>query len=193
MSTIQIHGFSPSTYTRTARMACIEKGVAHTLEPLAFGEPAHRALHPFMKMPAMRHGDVHLYETMAIVEYIDSAFGGPALKPAEPGQRAQMYCGISAVIDYLYPGAVGILTAQAAPEEQALADARGRLSIFNDGLSTNSWLAGDDLTLADLFLAPIVAFIAANESGTRLLDGMAGIADWRQLIEARPSFIETQS
>ncbi len=56
MTTMTLHGFAPSTYTRTCRMAALEKGVDHDLVPVAYGEPSHLALHPFGKMPAMSHG-----------------------------------------------------------------------------------------------------------------------------------------
>ena len=56
MADVVIYGPSPSTYVRTARLACAEKGITHVLEPLDLGSEAHAKLHPFRKIPAMRHG-----------------------------------------------------------------------------------------------------------------------------------------
>jgi glutathione S-transferase len=41
-------------------------------------------------MPALTHGDVTLYETLAVTQYTDGAFDGPALQPADPAGRARM-------------------------------------------------------------------------------------------------------
>jgi glutathione S-transferase len=84
MADLILYGFPQSNYVRAARMACVEKGVPHTLEPAGPHSPAILEMNPFGKMPAMRHGDFTLYETSAIMRYIDDAFAGPRLTPADP-------------------------------------------------------------------------------------------------------------
>ena len=84
MAEITLHGFPQSSFTWTARLACAEKGVDHDVAPIEFGAESHRALHPFAHIPAMTHGDFQLYETNAIVAYIDETFDGPALAPERP-------------------------------------------------------------------------------------------------------------
>jgi glutathione S-transferase len=44
-------------------------------------------LHPFNRVPIFEHGDFTVYETSAIISYIDEAFEGPRLTP--PGVRAR--------------------------------------------------------------------------------------------------------
>ena len=191
MASVEIFGFAPSTYTRTARMACIEKGVAHTLLPLAFGEDSHRALHPFLKMPAMRHGACLLYETLAICDYIDEAFPGSALKPAATADRARMFGWVTAQIDYLYPALIHGLVADTPPTETEQAAARTRLEIFDRALTQAAWLVGNGISLADLFLAPMIAFAGQHPVGHNILVGLTGIADWQGRMADRPSFRET--
>ena len=192
MSTIQIFGFAPSTYTRTARMTCIEKGAPHTLEPLVFGQESHRAMHPFLKMPAMRHDGRMLYETLAIATYLDSVFDGPPLTPADPFECAQMFSWISAQIDYVYPAVVGILASETPPNASQVETARQSLSVCDARLRERTWLAGDDLSLADLFLAPMIAFATSLQAGPSLLSDFSGLDRWRSQIDPRPSFTETQ-
>ena len=60
MEPIRIHGFPGSTYVRTARIVCLEKNLPHELVPLAFGQPSHRDLHPYLRMPALEHGSFRL-------------------------------------------------------------------------------------------------------------------------------------
>lgn len=66
MTDVVIYGFAQSSYVRTTRLVCEEKGVAYELAPVEFGSPAHLELHPFGKIPAFRHGDLVLHETSAI-------------------------------------------------------------------------------------------------------------------------------
>jgi hypothetical protein len=71
------------------------------LEP-DMGSPKHLALHPFDRVPTLRHGDFMLYETSAIVAYIEELFPTPALQPDTPQGRARMNQWISAVNSYYY-------------------------------------------------------------------------------------------
>lgn len=105
MNDVTLIGYPGSTYVRTARMVCEEKGIAHTLDPFTafeFRSDAHRALHPFAKMPILRHGKLVLYETVAIGRYLDAVFPGEALVPADPSAAAQVEQWMSALIDYGY-------------------------------------------------------------------------------------------
>ena len=67
------------------------------------GKPEHLALHPFNRVPILRHGDLTIYETSAIAAYVDEAFGGTALTPKDVKARARMNQWISAVNSYYYP------------------------------------------------------------------------------------------
>ena len=99
MATLEIIGAPQSNFVRTARIACMEKGLPYTLAPARSHSPDVDAIHPFGKIPAMRHGDLSLYETKAICSYIDLAFGGPPLIP--PVRR-----GTDGRIELIAPNAV---------------------------------------------------------------------------------------
>ena len=96
MADVILHGVAPSTYTRTARLTCEGKGVSYQLEPVEFGSARHLALHPFGKIPILEHGSTRIFETLAIARYVDEAFKGPALQPADAKGRALMTQWISA-------------------------------------------------------------------------------------------------
>lgn len=103
MATITFHSMADSAYLWTAMQAADEKGVEFDLAPLVLGSEAHLRLNPFGKMPVLQHGDVVLYETLAITHYIDRAFEGPPLQPAAPLPQAQMLRWISIVNAYVFP------------------------------------------------------------------------------------------
>src|ERR1700730_7833697 len=84
-----VFGAPYSVYVRAVRLALEEKGVAYELVPLhifAPGGPSeeHLQRHPFGKIPAFKHAGFHLYEAGAVTRYVDEAFSGPALQPADP-------------------------------------------------------------------------------------------------------------
>src|SRR5260370_16462383 len=101
-----LHGYRYSVYQRIARLALAEKGVAYQqveVNPFAPDVPAaYRALHPFGRVPAMVHDGFALYETAAITRYVDRAFAGPALQPADAKALARMDQIIGVVDAYGY-------------------------------------------------------------------------------------------
>lgn len=105
MSDPIIYGFPRSTFVNIVRLILTYKDVAYTfhdLEP-AMGKPEHLALHPFNRVPILRHDDLTVYETSAIAAYVDDAFGGVKLTPKDVKARARMNQWISAINSYYYP------------------------------------------------------------------------------------------
>jgi glutathione S-transferase len=83
-----------SPFAMSAYVALAEKGVAFEVSPvdLARGQqrsPEYRALSATGKVPLLVHDDFRLAESAAIIEYVNEAFPGPALYPADLRQRAQ--------------------------------------------------------------------------------------------------------
>lgn len=189
MTDITLHGFAPSTYTRTARMAAIEKGVAHELVPIAYGTPEHLALHPFGRMPVMTHGELVLFETLAIVSYLDEAFDGPPLIPHDPAGRARALGAVSAAIDYGYRPLVQIEAAQGSFDPEQRAAAAKLLDWLDAGLAGGGWPAG--LGAADLFLAPMVDYHLRQVGREAVIPGRPSLEAWFARIAERPSFTET--
>ncbi|MBH63665.1 MAG: hypothetical protein CL569_14685 [Alphaproteobacteria bacterium] len=83
-------------------MVLKEKGVEFQMVESQPHTQLQNELHPFGKVPAFRHGEFTLYETTAIMRYVDEAFEGPALQPETPAERAQMDQWMSAVNDVYY-------------------------------------------------------------------------------------------
>ena len=83
MSQREIPGSLRSTYTRAMCMLCEEKGIDYQLTETPLNAPTLRAVHPLGRMQVLRHGEVELFESKAIVTYLDLSFPGPRLIPAE--------------------------------------------------------------------------------------------------------------
>ena len=203
MPDVTIYGPAMSTYVRAARMACAEKGVTHALEEVEFGSDAHRRLHPFAKVPVMRHGDFVLYETEAICRYVDRGFPGPSLQPKDAKALARMDQWLSAVNDYVYPAMIEELVWQrlvvpmegGQPDEAKIAAAlpkvRDQIAIFEAALNSDAYLAGAEPSLADLMLFPILVYVKATPEGKTALAAAPSVKAWFGRMAARPSVAAT--
>ncbi len=179
MPEITLYGFLQSNYVQSCAIACAEKGVSYTLEPIKLRSPEHLALHPFGKMPIMRHGDLVLFETAAICRYIDEAFDGPPLQPDGLIDRVRMDQWISAANDYLYRDIMrGYVMAYAfarnhaplrADIEPALPAIAGHLGVLETAYVASPWLVAGRLTLADLLVQPMIGAFARWPEGAEML------------------------
>src|SRR5439155_8153198 len=106
MSGMIVHGVPGSPYVRAALLALEEKGASYELASMAPGtlkQPSHLSRHPFGRIPAFEHDGWMLYETQAIMRYVDAVVPGPPLQPEEPRAAARMDQLIGIVDWYLMP------------------------------------------------------------------------------------------
>ena len=209
MARYTLYGFNGSTYVRTIRMLCLEKGIDYEQVPVNIlaGEgrsEAHLQRHPFGKIPTLEADGVSLYETDAIAELIEGQNPDtPRFIPDDVVARARMRQWMGTIDDYTYPAVVGTIVWQRIvnpavgedTDEQvcrdALPDARFHLQLFERALGENQWLAGDAISLADLYLAPIMAYLSMTPEGERLLGEHPNVARWWAAIQDRESFRQT--
>lgn len=199
MTDLVIMGLPPSSYVRTALMVCENKGVPYTLEPVDFRAEAYRAMHPFAKMPALAHGDVTLYEALAIAVYVDEAFDGPTMQPTTPEGPARMMQWISVVNDYVYDQMVGCCVAEwfvkpmrgLDPDEAKIAAAvpliAHQLDVLENGIA-GDYICGAELTLADCFVAPVLHYFAATPEGKDMLPARPRLSAWLARMAETPGF-----
>jgi len=199
MTDVTIYGPVMSTHVRTVRLTCAEKGVSHVVEEVDFRAESYRALHPFNRVPAMRHGDFVLFETQAMCRYIDRAFGGPSLQPADIKSLARMDQWMSAIGDYVYPIMLEELVWErlvvpmegGAPDEAKIAAAMPtvvrQLAILENVLEGSAYLAGEQVSLADFQLFPILVYVRVTPEGEAALAKAPRVIAWMKRMAARPS------
>lgn len=204
MSKPIVIGFLQSTYVWTARAALNYKGVDYEMQAIAspvHKSPEYLARHPWGKVPAFEHGDVRLYETTAICSYVDTAFAGPELTPRDPVALAKMHQIISIANSYLYPVGVPRFVLQyifpsgpeGKPNESVIAAAkpelRHTLEVLDRELGDGKWFAGDSLTLADLFVAPLLLSVSHFPGGAELFDGLGNLGRFKGQIVGEAKFM----
>lgn len=204
-ATLTLMGDTRSTYTRTARMAFAEKGVAYTLEACAPHSPAILAIHPFGRIPALRDGEFELWETSAIVRYLDESFDGPSLTPPSIAERVRSEQWVSAVNSYLYDAMVRRYVLQylfprgegGEPDrgviDAACKDMQPQIRALDRAVRRSDFLAGGQaLSPADLFVAPILAYVERMPEGAALLADAPDLRRAQAAIRRRASFTTTE-
>ena len=203
-----LHGPAYSTYARTARLALEEKGVAYTLNEVDIlsgkgNAPEHLARQPWGKVPAFEHDGFALFETFAIARYVDEAFPGPALQPADARTRARMtqICGI--VDSYAYGAMVGKVfwqevivpmqggTPNAELVAAGMATAEKSLDVI-EGLMSGDLLCGSAVTLADLHLVPVVEYLRMTKPGGAAFAVRPRLVAWWDRMNARAAVAKTR-
>ena len=168
MSALQIIGLSLSNFTRIARMAALEKGIAYDFVEARPHSPEVKAIHPAGRVPVMRHGDATLFESRAISHYIDDHFPGPALTPRNPAGDAQVEQWISYhnsvtdpllirkyVFAYVFPK-----TPDKSPDRKTIDESQPALKREVEVLehaTKSGYLVGDRFTLADIYMTVTLA------------------------------------
>jgi len=200
-----LYGARYSTYTRSALMALAAKNVAHHFENIDIFSPEARAkkydaIHPFMKIPALRHGDFTIYETDAINRYVDEAFPGPSLQPEGLTNRARMNQIISMADSYGYRTLVWDIYVEAIsnprdglPTDEArvaLAFPRAKtlLSALSGLVADHPYLTGNAPSLADFHLAPQFGYFVEAKEGRDLLAEYPNLSAWWDRITALPAW-----
>ncbi|MEI9989317.1 MAG: glutathione S-transferase family protein [Rhizomicrobium sp.] len=199
MAGIVFHSMEGSSYLWSVMQIADEKGVPYELKVPTLHSPEHFKLHPFGKMPVLQHGEVILYESLAIAHYIDKAFDGPPLQPRDALGQAQVLRWISIVNSYVFPvmnrffkerivrPAWGFETDQAFVDT-AKAPLELQVRLIDEAAGAEGFLVGNRLTIADCFLFPNLLFFSLTTEGAALLAQYKGATDWLARMRARPSY-----
>jgi len=161
------------------------------------------ALHPFGKIPVMRHGEFALCESKAIATYLDRGFPGPKLIPDDPRLAAlaeQWISLVNSVIDrtlirtylvaYVFPK-----TADGTPDRETIDAAvpavHEQIHLLDKAVAKTGFLVGDSLTLADLNLLPILYRVQHFPEGTEAVAAAKHLRAYYERLIARPSAQKT--
>ena len=206
MAEFIVHGVPGSPYVRAALLGLEEKGADYRiagLDPSASKSAENLARHPFGRMPVLDHGDFRLYETQAILRYLDRVMPAPPLTPADARAEARMnqVIGITdcyvmhdisspIVFQRLIAPQFGMPVdearfAAALPKAKVCVDELGRL------LGDQPYMAGEAITIADLLLAAHLAFIPGVDECRAMLAVQPNLQAWLERMNARPSMAAT--
>ena len=204
-SPVTIRAVPGSPYGRVALIALEEKGAPYEVAVMGFGEhkrPDYLALQPFGRIPVMQHDDFTLYETQAILRYIDRAFGGPALQPTDVRALARMDQVMNIVDWYLFPQVTVAIPYQRlvrprlgeqtdeAVVAAAVPNARHCVGVIEAILGDKPFVIGDSLSLADIMMVTHIEYLSMTPEGAEILGGTR-LAGWLARMQARASLKAT--
>ena len=199
---VKLYGIPGSPYVQAAMLGLTEKGVDYELVRIAPPEhkgPDHMARHPFGKVPALDHDGFMLYETQAILRYVDQAFPGPQFEPATAQEAARMNQIIGIVDCYMIRAWSADISFERimaprffgrACDEAKVAAALPQATVCAEAveaLCAGPYLTGESLTLADLHLAPHYNYFRQTPEGEAMLADKPGLARWFAHLSQRES------
>ena len=207
MKGFQVYGVVGSPFVRSVLLGLEEKRASYALMPMAPGElkaERHLRRHPFGRVPAFEHDGFELYETQAILRYLDRILPEPALTPGDPRAAARMdqligisdwymFGDVTRTIGFertIRPSFLGqptdeLACAAAEPKAKVCVDEIARL------LGNGPYMTGAAVSLADLMLAPQFEYLSITPEGGRLLAPHAELRSWLERMQARDSMQAT--
>lgn len=196
-----------SPFARSVIAVLLEKDAKFRVVRLAPGtlkSEEHMARHPFGKMPVLDHGNFRLYETQAILRYIDRVLPEPPLTPSDPQAAARMdqlmnindhylFNGVSNVIGF--QRVVGPLLLGITPDEDVIASAMPAAQVvfaeLSSLLAAEHYFAGDRPSLADFMLYAQIDFFHGTPEWDPLTEGRRNLVDWHRRMSGRTSIMNT--
>ncbi|MBW4481569.1 MAG: glutathione S-transferase family protein [Tildeniella torsiva UHER 1998/13D] len=208
MTQYTLYGPTISTYVRTVRMILAETNTPYDFKEVDIfsdRDPDYLAKHPFGKVPTLEVDGETLYETCAIVEYLDAVVGNRAFTPADSLGQARMRQIMSIVDSYLYAPAIGTITIQrlivpsqgGQADEAAVAEAAPKVKTALEAIeaiaSCSPYLLGPTITLADFYLMPVMLYLSKTPEFAAVTSEIPQLNAWWAEVSHRPSFLEVIS
>ncbi len=212
--TYQIYWISGSSYSWRALLGLAIKGVDYESGLLQVSEGEHKTpwfleMNPRGKVPVLKDGNTVVYESLAILTYLDMKHPEPPLFGTTPEETARIWRTVSEVESYLQPPAsamiepifFGGLEKKVEEVKEAAKQAHEELGGLEKALATSSFLAGEDVSAADVVLFPVVQLLLramAKDEATPLDLGFLplderypSLAAWVKRVEALPGYDKT--
>jgi glutathione S-transferase len=205
--TVELHAYQYSVYSWIARLVLREKEVGYDyveVNPFAADMPIdYLTKHPFRRVPTLVHDGFVLYETAAITRYVDETFSGTSLQPADNRSQARLTQIIGIIDAYGYWPMVRQVfshrvfrprTGQVVDESEIRSGivASERVLVALEALAEDGdFLIANQLTIADLHLAPMMAYFSAAAEGSAVLARHPRLSAWWDLMRMRTAFVAT--
>ena len=171
--------------------------------------PAYLQLNPRGKVPTLKDGDFVLYESIAIMAYLDRKYPAPPIFGTTAEQTGSIWRSVMECESYLLsagdkvvrPLFFGRGLEKVDEIQHAAQTIRQELKRINDSLASSNWLVGAEISAPDIAIFPVVQLLlrAAGKEAAQSLDlgliplseTFPNIARWVQRIEQLPNYQRT--
>jgi len=205
---LKIYGSPLSTCTRRVAIVLKEKEVPYEVITIDFAKGEHKSAEyrekqPFGQIPYIDDDGFILFESRAICRYIEAKYPkqGISLIPTELKANARFEQAASIETADFEPSASGIgwekaykphvgLKTDEARTLEHIEKLNGKLDAYEAILSKQKYLAGDDITMADLF--HITLGVIVKRFSPESFSSRPHVAKWFESLEARPSWVSVK-
>jgi len=200
---MKIYGNPMSTCTRKVLTTLAEKQAKFEFVTIDLGTGGHKkpeflARQPFGQVPVLEDGDFQMYESRAIIRYLDETLPGQSLTPKEPKGRAVMEQWISIetsnftpqAMAYIYQYFFAPMRGQ-QPDLAKIEAAKPKLEtcvqIMDKQLAKGPHFAGDQFTLADICFMPYFEY-AMGTPAKDVINAHTNVSAWWKRVSERASW-----
>jgi len=211
---IELYWGSGSPFAWRVMLTLEVKGLEYESKLLEFSKgdhktPAYLKLNPRGKVPSLKDGDFVLYESLAIMSYIDRKYPDPPLFGKTPEETGLIWRWLAECESYVVsagdklvrPIFFGQGLERVEEIQQGVQTLRDEFKRLDERLARSQWLVGDKLSAADIGIFPITQLVlrAASKEAAQpfnlgflpLERRFPSIARWVQRIEALPNYQRT--
>ncbi len=198
---IRVYAPPASSYSRRVNVVLAEKEIPHEALPLDLRAGEHKsarylALNPYGRVPTLVDDDFVLYESTAIINYLEATHPQPSLLPADARGRAlvEMH---SRLCDLEFSKAVSgvafpkrFLPKERWPLEamdKARLDVERHLQALEAHLADKTYLVAEQFTLADVCYLPFLEYLGLIE-----VTVPQRVVAWAERLLSRPSAQSTR-
>ena len=200
---IRFYYGSGSPFSWRVQLVLEEKKLPYAAVLLSFSKGEHKsaehlARSPHGKVPALTDDGLTLYESSAIVEYLEERYPKPSVMPADPAARAlvrieELECLLYLAETFRAVARQAFFTPpeqrDAAALDAARADVRSQLERLEARAAGRRarYIVGDEPSRADFTWLPFVE-IAGRAGADVDRARTPWLIDWRETMRARPSY-----
>ena len=211
---IELYWGSGSPFAWRVMLTLEVKRLPYESKLLEFSKQEHKTpqylqLNPRGKVPTLKDGEFVLYESVAIMAYLDRKYPTPPIFGTTAEQTGLIWRSVMECESYLLsagdkvvrPLFFGRGLEKIDEIQQAAQTIRQELETLNDGLASSNWLVGAEISAADIVIFPLVQLLlrAAGKEAAQPLDlgliplskTFPNIARWVQRIEQLPNYQRT--
>jgi glutathione S-transferase len=211
---IELYWGSGSPFAWRVMLTLEVKGLDYESKLLEFSKgenksPEYLKLNPRGKVPTLKDGAFVVYESLAIMTYLDRKYPTPPLFGNSPEETGQIWRLISECESYLVSAGDKVVRPiffgkgldKVDEIHQAAQTIRQELTTVDEQLAHSNWLVGKQISAADISVFPLVQLLlraASKEAAQPLNLGLLplgqtfpNIARWVERIEALPNYQRT--
>lgn len=157
-SVMTLYSGATDLHSHRVRIVLAEKGVPYeviTVEARAKPEDL-LELNPYGSIPTLVDRELALYESSIITEYLDERFPHPPLMPVYPVARAKARLIIHRFDREWSPLIRQLESGKIADTREEAKELAGYLTQLVPVFQANPYFLGDDFTLVDCYIAPVL-------------------------------------